>query len=98
MNFEWSRFLRSIYRKEPIASFIITVGVVDIAIGGIDESWSLMTLGLGTVGVAIAFRWWQMQQRIPLESTDRVPTHYLPPRSSRPQLPMLSVSKKNPPN
>lgn len=96
MNAAWPRFLKSAYRREPISSFVITVGVVDAAIGGLDERWSLFTFGLGTVGVAIALRWW-LTQRNQAELPERVPQHYLPPSSSRPPLPTLSNSKKNPP-
>lgn len=96
MNAALPRFLRSAYRKEPLPSFLITIGVVDAVIGGFDERWSLFTFGLGTVGVAIALRWWLIHQRSDcLEQP--APQRYLPSRSSRPVLPMLTVSKKNPP-
>jgi len=35
----------------------------DAVIGGLDERWSLLSFGLGTVGAAIALRWWLIQQR-----------------------------------
>jgi len=95
MNAALPRFLKSAYRKEPLPSFLITIGLVDAVIGGLDERWSLFTFGLGTVGVAIALRWWLMQQRSS-EPSQPVAQHYLPPRSSRPELPMLTVSKKKP--
>jgi hypothetical protein len=63
MDILWSRFLRALYRKEPIVGFVATVGVVDAAIGGLTEHWSLLTLGLGTVGGAIALRLWQLQRQ-----------------------------------
>jgi small-conductance mechanosensitive channel len=91
------RFLKSAYRKEPISSFILTVGTVDAVIGGVDSRLSLLILGLGIVGVAIALRWW-LTQRNKIELPTGAPIHYLPSRSSRPSLPMLSVSRKNPPH
>ena len=97
MNAVWPRFLRAAYRKEPISSFIVTVGAVDVAIGGLDSRWSLFSFGLGTVGLAIALRWWLMHRQQE-EQPEQVPQYYLPPRSSRQQLPILSVPKKNPPS
>ena len=94
MNAVLPRFLKSAYRKEPLPSFLITVGVVDALIGGFDERWSLLSFGLGTVGVAIALRWWLIQQRHP-EPPQPVAQRYLPPSSSRPPLPALKASKKN---
>lgn len=96
MNFFWPRFLKSAYRKEPISSFLVIVGIVDAVIGGTDESWSLLTFGLGTVGVAVALRWWQTQHQEP-EPIHQAPKHYLPPSSSRPALPILSSAKHHPP-
>lgn len=96
MNALWTRLLKSAYRQEPITSFVVTVGVVDTAIGGLGASGSLFSFGLGTVGVAIALRWW-LVQRSWQEKPAPVPELYLPPSSSRPPLPMLSKSKKNPP-
>jgi len=91
----WTRILKSAYRKEPIISFIVTAGVVNVAIGGLSEHWSLMSLGLSTVGVAIALRVRQMHVRQrPLEPQNRPPVYILPPSSTG--LPMLSMSKKNP--
>lgn len=91
----WPRILKSAYRREPIFSFLVTIGVVDTALGGLGERWSLTTFGLGTVGLAFAFRWWQKQQhrKAGKDSTAR---YYLPPASSRPRLPMLSINKKPP--
>jgi hypothetical protein len=93
MNLLSSRMLKSAYRKEPISSFIITVGAVDAVIGGVGDRLSLMLLGVGVVGVAIAFRWWKIRQS-KIEFPSGPPIHYLPGHSSRPQLPTLSVSRK----
>lgn len=96
MNAALPRFLKSAYRKEPLPSFLITMGIVDAVIGGFGDRWSLFTFGLGTVGIAIALRWWLVQKQSS-EPSQPVVQHYLPYRSSRPEIPMLSASKKHPP-
>ncbi|MBD2345684.1 hypothetical protein [Anabaena subtropica] len=97
MNFVLPRFLKSAYRKEPVISVLITMGVVDALIGGLDDSWSLFAVGLGTAGISLAWKFWRSsQQRRPVPE-EPVVQHYLPPRSSSPTLPMLSVQKKKPP-
>jgi hypothetical protein len=95
MNALWPRILKSTYRKEPISSFIILMGAVDAVIGGTGERWSLLTFGLLMVVLAIALRWWQTQRR-ESELAEQPVTHFLPPSSSRPALPVLSTSKRKP--
>lgn len=94
MNSIWSRFLRSTYRREPVASFVITAGVVEAAIGGLGEHWSLMAFGLSTVGVAIALRWWQ--QRQPTVRMGQVSLYALPPGADRPSRPVLNLPQRKP--
>lgn len=96
MNAALPKFLKSAYRREPLPSFLITIGAVNAVIGGFDERWSLFTLGLGTVGLALALRWWMVQQRRP-EPPQPKAQRYLPPQSSSSALPMLTTSKKNRP-
>ncbi len=96
MNAVLPRFLKSTYRKEPLISVLMTMGVIDALIGGLNDSWSLFAFGLGTAGIALGFKLWRVQQRRPLPE-EPVVQHYLPSRSSNPPLPMLSVSKKKPP-
>lgn len=97
MNALWNRVLRTMYRKEPLTGFVITVGAVDVAIGGIDQSSSLVFFGLSLVSVALALRWWQSFHRKPSVKVsappERVPVHILPPQSSRPTLPNLTSKK-----
>lgn len=92
MNRAWTRSLRSAYRREPVFSFVLTVGTVNAVIGGVDGHWALMILGLGTAVAAIVLRWWLNQQRIvpPIQSS---PIRYLPAQSSRQSLPLLTPSK-----
>ncbi len=96
MNALWLRLLNSAYRKEPYASFAITVGIVDAVIGSISASGSLFCVGLGTVGVAVILRWWQ-HQRSALEQPETAPEYYLPSRtSSRARLPVLKQHRHPP--
>ena len=62
MNAIFPTFLKRLYRKEPISSFIIIVGAVDAVLGGVNEAGTLMILGLLTSGMAIGYRWWCIQQ------------------------------------
>lgn len=93
MNILWFRFLRTLYRKEPITSFILIAGAMNVAIGGFDQSPSLVVFGLGTVALAMLFRWWALSHRpAPVRvSPDQFPraVRALPERSSRPSLPDL---------
>lgn len=96
MNALLPRILKAAYRKEPISSFIVIVGAVDAVIGGVGERWSLLSFGLMMMVLAVALRWWQSQRR-ETELVDQPVTHYLPPSSSRPALPILSAAKRQPP-
>ncbi|MBD2166799.1 hypothetical protein H6G04_20610 [Calothrix membranacea FACHB-236] len=97
MNVLLPRFLKSSYRKEPLISVLITMGVVDALIGGLDDSWSLFTFGLGIAGVSLGWKLWRIYQSRPPMPEEPVVQHYLPSRSSSPTLPMLTVTKKKPP-
>lgn len=95
MNAIMPRFLKSFYRKEPIVSTLITIGVVDAIIGGLDDSWSLFTFGLGAAGVGIVLKLWQIQQT-PLPPEEPVVQRYLPPQPSSSPLPVVTTTKKKP--
>jgi hypothetical protein len=88
-----NRFLKSAYRKEPITSFMAIAGAVDVAIGGLDRSWSLLFFGVSLVGVAIALRWWQ-SQNTQEELDEDSPKYFLTSQSSRPALPTLNPGKR----
>jgi hypothetical protein len=88
-----NRFLKSAYRKEPITSFMAIAGAVDVAIGGIDRSWSLLFFGVSLVGVAIAIRWWQ-SQNAQAELNEDSPKYFLTSQSSRPALPTLDRANR----
>ncbi|MGF1497647.1 MAG: hypothetical protein ACFB8W_12610 [Elainellaceae cyanobacterium] len=90
-------FLKSAYRKEPLSSFILTVGVVDAVIGGVDLQTSLFLLGLAMMGVAIALRWWKLRHSPDIADVvvpSRPPLRYLPDQSSRPHLPPLNSPRQ----
>ncbi|HIK32618.1 MAG TPA: hypothetical protein IGS17_06850 [Oscillatoriales cyanobacterium M59_W2019_021] len=97
MNAALHRVLKSVYRKEPISSFILTMGAVDVAIGGLGNHWSLFSVGLGIVSLAIVLRWWQIQRfhETELEPEPETPnSYYLPPSAASPALPNLRNSRK----
>ena len=95
MNALLPRFLKSAYRKEPIISTLLTMGIVDALIGGFDDSWSLFTFGLGTTGIALIFKLWRMQEKDSF-AEEQVVQHYLPPQPSNSALPIITVTKKKP--
>jgi hypothetical protein len=89
----WTRFIRSTYHKEPISSFILTLGATDAVIGGLGMRWTLFSFGLVVVLSAAALRWWQIQKAQPIIADD-TPRHFLPPHSTRPPLPMLTQEER----
>ncbi|MGF1675328.1 MAG: hypothetical protein ACFCUV_16835 [Rivularia sp. (in: cyanobacteria)] len=99
MNAVFPRMIKSAYRKEPLITILITMGIVDALIGGLDDSWALFVFGLGTAGIALVIRWWKIEQRVALQENNQEPVKqlYLPEGSSKSALPMLSISKKKPP-
>ncbi|MFN4279190.1 hypothetical protein [Thermosynechococcus sp.] len=90
----YPRFLRKAYRKEPISAFLLLMGGVDSTIGGVGGYNGLLLLGLGLMGSALLYRLLQRSPERPLP--EKVPQYALPPQSSQP-LPMLTMSKKQPP-
>ncbi|HLP88364.1 MAG TPA: hypothetical protein VK184_07220 [Nostocaceae cyanobacterium] len=94
MNVLFPRFLKSAYRKEPVISALITVGVVDSIIGGFNDSWSLFAFGLGTAGVTLAIKLWRFQQRPSMVDDEPVVQRYLPPHSSSSAVPLVNAPKK----
>ncbi|GAB4534442.1 MAG: hypothetical protein Tsb0014_20660 [Pleurocapsa sp.] len=93
MNPLLARFLRSVYRKEPISGFILILGITDAIIGGFGGQGSLLSVGLIIALVGVAIRW-QQRQRVREKIVIEPPRKFLPPSPSRPPLPLL-ISKKN---
>ena len=79
-----SKFFRRIYRKEPISSFLIVMGLIQLVIGGVDSQWSLFSLGFGVVIGAFVVQWSQ-GRKYRLERERILPRRYLAPsEASRP--------------
>jgi protein-S-isoprenylcysteine O-methyltransferase Ste14 len=99
MRVEWPQMLRLAYRKQPVISFAVTMGLVNAVIGTLSDRSVLATLGISTVGIALALRWWQLQKAPvarprPTERSNRAPMRYLPPARSGAQLPGLQASRQ----
>ncbi|MFB2646602.1 hypothetical protein ACE09Y_10075 [Raphidiopsis sp. BLCC-F218] len=95
MNAILPQFLKSFYRKDPIISVLITMGIMDALIGGLDDSWSLFAFGLGTTGVALGLKLASKLSRSPREE-GRTFQYYLPPTSSSSSLPIIKPTKDKP--
>lgn len=88
----FARFLRSVYRKEPISGFILVLGVTDALIGGIGGRSSLLSIGLLIALLGIIMRWRQGSKKSQAVTSEPV-RYYLPPGKSRQPLPLLRSSK-----
>ncbi len=87
----WQKFLKSTYRREPITSFVITMALMELMIGGFEQEWSLLGLaGVMVVGaIVIRYRQGNRQEMRSPDLNQRT-EYYLPPASSRPILPRLT--------
>lgn len=83
--------VKRLYRKEPISSFLIVVGLLELVIGGVDGEWSLFSLGLGLVLGAVFVRWSQIRKRR-REVEKILPRRYLPPSDGSQPLPYLDLA------
>ena len=104
MNAVLPRFLKLSYRREPLISVLITIGIVDTLIGGFNDSWSLFGIGLSTIGITGLALLWRWSQNQSLQSKDKKfvaqqQQYYLPsqPISSPPKLPILTIPKEKSP-
>jgi hypothetical protein len=96
MNALLPRFWKSLYRKEPISSFILIVGLVDAVMGGVGERWTLLGFGTMLIALGVVTRLLQAQriQPTPVEEPAR---RYLPPSASSQPLPPLTSKKRRSP-
>lgn len=94
MNALLPRFIKLAYRKEPISSFVLIVGLINVLIGGAEAQWTLLSFGVSLTLIAFLVRWWQTNNNPP--KTPEKPARYiLPPSSSRSPLPVLNNDKIN---
>ena len=93
MNPLFARFLRSVYRKEPVSGFILILGLTDALIGGLNGRISLLSIGLIIALLGIVMRWRQGEKKSKAIATKPV-RYMLPPSSSRKPLPLLTSSKQ----
>ena len=93
MNPLFARFLRSVYRKEPISGFILLLGVTDALIGGLGGQGSLLSIGLLVALLGGIMRWRQGGKKSQAIATEAA-KYYLPPGESRQPLPLLTSSKR----
>lgn len=86
MNQILPRFVRSLYRREPVTSILITMGATDAAIGGLNNRALLMSFGLALVGVTVLLRFLQSQRQksqpqLPIQPKAK-PQLFLPDRQA----------------
>lgn len=91
------RMWKSLYRKEPISSFILIVGLVDAVMGGVGERWSLLGFGTLLIVIGIVTRFLQAQQQEPIAPREEKARRYLPPSPSPEPLPPLTSKKRRSP-
>lgn len=94
MNRSWAYLVKSSYRRQPVFACIVTIALVDIVLGGLDSSTSLLAFGLGLGVGALVFRWWFGQRQMVAPEPEVVPQRYLPPQSSSSPLPPLETSQR----
>lgn len=94
MNPLFARFLRSVYRKEPISGFILILGATDALIGGFGGRGSLLSIGLFVALLGIIMRWRQSGKKSKAIATESA-KYLLPPSSTRQPLPLLVNNNKH---
>jgi len=94
VNLLFARFLRVVYRKEPVSGFLLILGATDTLLGGLGGRVSLLSIGLFIALLGAIMRWQQGAKKSPAIATETV-RYYLPPGSTRQPLPLLAPSKKH---
>ncbi|MGF1542330.1 MAG: hypothetical protein ACFCU5_18110 [Pleurocapsa sp.] len=94
MNPLLAKFIRSVYRKEPISGFLLILGLTDAVIGGVGERWSLLSIGLVVALLGMAVRWKQAAKTSEKAIAVEQARYLLPPTSSRSPLPLLMSNNK----
>lgn len=93
MNPLFARFLRAVYRKEPVSGFILILGATDVLMGGLEGRVSLLSVGLFIALLGAMMRWRQAEKKSEAIATETV-RYYLPPGSTRQPLPLLTPSQR----
>jgi hypothetical protein len=93
MNVLFPKFLKTVYGKEPLTGFLLILGATDVAIGGLDGQWTLLSFGIIIVLTAAGLRWWQIQ-KAKSNLVKENSKYFLPPSSSRSPLPLLINEKR----
>ncbi|MGD1906762.1 MAG: hypothetical protein ACFB0C_12305 [Leptolyngbyaceae cyanobacterium] len=86
------RFIQRSFRKEPVISMVVTVGLVNALLGSLQGQALLAVLGVLVVGGSLSWRTWHRYRR-PAPMAERS-MRYLPDQSSRPQMPIVGLSSK----
>jgi hypothetical protein len=94
MNPLLAKFIRSVYRKEPLSGFLLILGLTDAVIGGVGEHWSLLSIGLVIALLGMALRWRQATKTSEKAIAVQSARYMLPPSSSRSPLPLLTSNTK----
>ena len=74
------------------------MGAAEVALGGASSHGGLLILGVMMFGGALGLKWLQSLRRPDIMIDEPLVQHYLPSQSSQAELPMLSITKKRPPN
>lgn len=93
MNPLFAKFLRAVYRKEPVSGFILILGATDALIGGVGGRISLLSIGLLITLLGAVMRWRQGSKKSQAIAAESV-KYYLPPGKSRQPLPLLTSAKR----
>lgn len=88
-----SRLIQRRFRKEPVISTIVTVGLVNTLLGTLQGQALLAVVAVMVVGGTLSWRTWYRYLR-PASMPERPSVRYLPDQASRPQMPMMGISSK----
>ncbi|MGF1521506.1 MAG: hypothetical protein ACFBSF_04205 [Leptolyngbyaceae cyanobacterium] len=85
--------IKRFFRKEPVASTVVTAGTVNILLGMMEGQALLAFLGVLAVSGALSLRGWQRYLR-PIDLPERSPIRYLPDQPSHPPLPIIELPSR----
>ncbi len=77
--------------RPSVGRFLLTMGAVEVVLGGLHYHWPLVAFGLGTAGLALGWQGWRGRPR---STSIQSRPLYLPPASSRPQVPSLDSLRR----